>query len=266
MMARTFVAAALTAIFSCGAAFAQADELAAGVGVGAGVGVTFNHKGSTDYGPQPLSYARRDWQRSLADPLSTTSALQLQSDLAPSVTFQAGPVMNQRQPGNHLDTTRAGALGRGDNGTEFGGFAGLLVNDEVMPGSAIGLNLQGIADGSGSNDGMMFELGADYMTPVSESWLFSARLSSSFAADNAMGPVVGSSGPARSGLDRSGADGGFKDVGLGLGLDYNFTESWNLETSLGYSRFIGDANRRSPADEDGNSSQFFGGVVVNYRF
>jgi len=264
MMARTFVAAALTAIFSCGAAFAQADELAAGVGVGAGV--ARDYKGSTDYGPQPLSYARRDWQRSLADPLSTTSALRLQSDLASSVTFQAGPVMNQRQPGNHPDTTRAGAMSRGDGGAEIGGFAGLLVNDEVMPGSAAGLNLQGIADGSGSGDGILFELGADYTTPFAESWQFSARLSSSFAAENAMGPVVGGGGAARIGLDRSDADSGFKDVGLGLGLDYIFTESWNLETSLGYSRFIGDANRRSPADEDGNSNQFFGGVVVNYRF
>jgi len=261
MMARTCVAAALTAIFSCGAAFAQADELAAGVGVGAGVARDL--KGSTDYGSQPLSYARRDWRGSLADPLSATSALGLQSDLAPSVTFQAGPVMNQRQPGNHLDTTRAGAMNQGDGGAEFGGFAGLLVNDDVMAGSAVGLNFQGVAGGSDSGDGMLFELGADYMTPVSESWQFSARLSSSFAADNAMGP---SGGPARSGLDRSDTDGGFKDVGLGLGLDYNFTESWNVETSLGYTRLIGDANRRSSTDEEGNSHQFFGGVVVNYRF
>ena len=48
--------------------------------------------------------------------------------------------------------------------------------------------------------------------------------------------------------------------------DYNFAESWKLETSLGYSRSIGDANRRSLADEEGRSHQLFGGVVVNYRF
>jgi len=258
------VAAALTVIFSCGVAFAQSNELAEGVGVGAGV--SRDYKGSMDYGPQPPSYARRDWRRSLASPLATTSALRLQSDLAPSVMFQAGPVMNERQSGNYLDTTRAGAMSRGDGGAEVGGFAGLLVNTDEMPGTAVGLNLQGVADGSDPGDGMLFELGADYTTPFAESWQFSARLSSSFAAENAMGPVVGSGGPARSSLDTSDADGGFKDVGLGLGLDYNFTESWNLETSLGYTRFIGDANRRSLADDDGNSQQFFGGVVVNYRF
>jgi outer membrane scaffolding protein for murein synthesis (MipA/OmpV family) len=264
MMARTCVATIIAVVFSCGSAFAQTTEVAEGVGVGAGV--ARDYTSSTDYGRQPLSYARRDWRRSLADPLSTTSALGLKSDLAPSLTFQAGPLVSQRQPGLDPDTTGADAMNRGEGGTEFGGFAGLLVNDEVMPGSAVGLNFQGIADGSGSGDGMLFELGADYMTPVSESWQFSARLSSSFAADNAMGPVVGGNGSAKSGFDRSDADGGFKDVGLGLGLDYNFTESFNLETSLGYTRFIGDANRRSLADEDGNSQQFFGGVVVNYRF
>jgi outer membrane scaffolding protein for murein synthesis (MipA/OmpV family) len=137
-----------------------------------------------------------------------------------------------------------------------------------MPGTAVGLNLQGLADGSDSGDGMLFELGADYTTPLAESWQFSARLSSSFAAESTMGPVLGVGGndSARSGFDRSDGDGGFKDVGLGLGLDYNFTESWNLETSLGYARSIGDANRRSLADDEGNSHQLFGGVVVNYRF
>ena len=40
----------------------------------------------------------------------------------------------------------------------FGGFAGLLVNSDVTPGTAVGLNLQGVADGSDSGDGMVFEL------------------------------------------------------------------------------------------------------------
>lgn len=262
MMARTCVAAAVAVFLSCGAAFAQSKDVAVGVGVG----VARDHKGSTDYGPQSLSYARRDWQGSLADPLSATSALRLQSDLAPSLTFHAGPLLSQRQEGRHLDTTRAGAMDRGEGAVGFGGFAGLLLNDNMMPGTSVGLNFQGVADGSDSGDGVLFELGADYTMPVAESWQFSARLSSSFASENAMGPVLGGNGSAKSGFNRSDAEGGFKDVGLGLGLDYNFAESWNLETNLGFARFIGDANRRSLADEDGNSHQFFGGVVVNYRF
>ncbi len=266
MMARSFVAAAFVVILSCGTAFAQSGETAGRVGVGAGVAL--DHKGSADSGPQPLSYARRDWRKSLSEPLSATSALRLRSDLAPSVTFEAGSLSSQRQRGSHLDTTRAGAMNRGDGGAGFGGFAGVQVSNDVLPGAAVGLNLQGVADGADTGDGLRFELGADYTMPVAESWQFSARLSSSFAADNAMGPVVGAGGnnSARSGLDRSGTDGGFKDVGLGLGLDYNFAESWKLETSLGYSRSIGDAKRRSLADEEGSSHQMFGGVVVNYRF
>jgi outer membrane scaffolding protein for murein synthesis (MipA/OmpV family) len=263
-MARSCLAAALVVVLSCGSAFAQSNEIAGGVGVGAGV--ARDHNGPTGYGSEPLSYAARNWRGSLTDPRSARPVLRLRSDLAPSVTFQAGPVLNEFQGGGDPDAIRAGAMSRGDGGTGVGGFAGVLVNDDEMSGTAVGFNLQGMADGSAPGDGMLFEMGADYTTPVAESLQFSARVSSSFAAENAMGPVLGGNGPARSGLDKSDSNGGFKDVGLGLGLDYNFAESWNLETNLGYTRLIGDPKRRSSADDDAGSHQIFGGVVVNYRF
>jgi hypothetical protein len=270
MMARSCLAAALVVVLSCGSAFAQSNESGGG-GVGVGAGVARDHNGPMGYGSEPLSYAARNWRGSLADPRSAHPVLRLRSDLAPSVTFQAGPVLNEFQGGGRpgaigAGAIRAGAMNRGDGGTGVGGFAGVLVNDDEMSGTAVGFNLQGMADGSASGDSMLFEMGADYTTPVAESLQFSARVSSSFAAENAMGPVLGGNGPARSGLDKSDSNGGFKDVGLGLGLDYSFAESWNLETNLGYTRLIGDPKRRSSADDDAGSHQIFGGVVVNYRF
>jgi outer membrane scaffolding protein for murein synthesis (MipA/OmpV family) len=264
MMARSCLAAALVVVLSCGSAFAQSREFADGVGVGAGV--TRDHMDPTGYGPESLSYAARDWQGSHADPRSARPVLRLRSDRAPSITFQAGALLNEQQGGGHPDTVRADAMNRGDGGIGVGGFAGVLLNDDEMSGTAIGLNFQGMAGDSAAGDGMLFELGADYTTPVADSLQFSARVSSSFSAENAMGPVVGGNGLARSGLDKSDTNGGFKDVGLGLGLDYNFAESWNLETNLGYTRLIGDTRRRSLADDDASSHQVFGGVVVNYRF
>ncbi len=181
--------------------------------------------------------------------------LQLRSEQVPGVTFQIGSVSDSRRQINSL-----GAVGGG-------GFAGLVVNDGPMAGTEVGLNLLGSTGGADAGGTMVFELGADYSMPVAESWQFSARLSSSFAAENSLGSTgTGGYGGSRSGLDTSAGDGRFKDVGLGLGLDYNFAESWQLGTSLGYTRQIGDANRRSLNDEEAGSHQFFGGVVVNYRF
>ena len=181
--------------------------------------------------------------------------MQLRSEQVPGVTFQFGSASDSRRQINPLDATGVG------------GFAGLVVNNGPLSGTEVGLNLQGTSGDPDAGGAMVFELGADYSIPVAESWQFSARLSSSFAADNTSGPTgTGGYGGSRSGLDTSAGDGRFKDVGLGVGLDYNFAESWQLETNLGYTRLIGDANRRSLADEDAGSHQFFGGVVVNYRF
>ncbi len=61
-----------------------------------------------------------------------------------------------------------------------------------------------------------------------------------------------------------GDDGGFKDVVLGLGLDYNFAESWKSASAIA-ARSVTPTGG-SLADEEGSSHPLFGGVVVNYRF
>ena len=226
MMAKTCVAAIVAVILPSGFASAQSKN---GVGVGAGVG--------------------------LGNAGESAPVLQMRSEQVPGVTFQIGTVSDSRRQINALDATGGG------------GFAGLVVNGGPLSGTEVGLSVQGTAGGPDAGGAKLFELGADYTMPVAELWQFSARLSSSFAAESALGSTgTGGYGGSRSGLDSSDGDARFKDVGLGLGLDYNFAESWQLETSLGYTRMIGDANRRSLGDDETGAHQFFGGVVVNYRF
>jgi outer membrane protein len=71
---------------------------------------------------------------------------------------------------------------------------------------------------------------------------------------------------ARSGLDRYNADSGIKDVGLDLGLNWIFTQSWSAKGIARYTRLVGDADDDSPVVDEGSEDQFFGAALVVYTF
>ncbi|MGF1641620.1 MAG: MipA/OmpV family protein [Rhodospirillales bacterium] len=226
-----------------GVAAAGSNEV--GIGGGLSLGVS---GGALPHGT-PATSAGSGWRPATGERRTVAPGLELRSDLVPSVTFQAGPL---------ISLPAAGAAARPPL---VGGFAGMVFNDGTLPGATIGVDLQGMQ--RGPDGGTRFEVGAAYAAPVTEAWQFSARLSSGFASDAATGLAGGGS---RGGLDAPDGESGFRDVGLGVGLDYDFADRWRLETSLGYTRLIGDPHRRSVADEEARTHQFFGGVVVNYRF
>jgi hypothetical protein len=51
-----------------------------------------------------------------------------------------------------------------------------------------------------------------------------------------------------------------------LGVGYTVTDKWSIETQAGYARGIGNREKTTPDAENENPHQFFGGVIVNYRF
>jgi outer membrane scaffolding protein for murein synthesis (MipA/OmpV family) len=71
---------------------------------------------------------------------------------------------------------------------------------------------------------------------------------------------------ARSGLNRYNADGGMKDYGIDLGLNWNFASSWDLRGIARINQLVGDADDGSPVVDEGSETQFFGGVLVMFKF
>jgi outer membrane protein len=94
------------------------------------------------------------------------------------------------------------------------------------------------------------------------------ELFSNWASSDYMSEYFGvsASDAARSGLNRYTPDSGFKDVGLGLNVNYRFTDHWSTTLVGTYTRLLGDAADSPIVEDRGNENQFFGGVTVNYRF
>ena len=70
----------------------------------------------------------------------------------------------------------------------------------------------------------------------------------------------------RSGLNQYDADGGMKDVGIDLGVNWGFAHNWDLRGLLQIKQLVGDADDDSPVVDEGSESQLFTGVLVVYNF
>ena len=108
---------------------------------------------------------------------------------------------------------------------------------------------------------MKLQPGLDYRTSLSPSWQLSSRLYSTYALEAPVGITGG-----RAGLSRTRRRGsGFRDIGLSFGLGYAPSDSWTVQTQAAYARQLRALDSDSLEGEP-TTYQFFGGVIVNYKF
>jgi hypothetical protein len=144
--------------------------------------------------------------------------------------------------------------GRGD----WGGFAGYrFQNSKDDPRTGYGINLQIGTARDTATDAWRLQPGVDYTAALSPSWLVSSRLFSTYGLDTA---------PATSRGSFDGGEGGFRDVGLGFGLGYAPSESWTVQGQAGYSLQLRSQSGTPAGDANDEADEFFGGVIINYRF
>jgi len=70
----------------------------------------------------------------------------------------------------------------------------------------------------------------------------------------------------RSRLKRYKAESGIKDVGVDLMLRYSMNENWSIRGIAAYLVLLEDAKDSPIVDDEGESGQFKGSVVVIYNF
>ena len=268
------IAALLAMLLLMAAPAAVAQEGGASGGVkwtlGAGAVLAPDYEGSDDYEPYPSLRLRAAWGDGYFVDLggSTLRALQLRGNFIPGGRFQAGPLLNFRQERDDVDDDEVDDLDDVDNAFELGGFLGYVHRFQGARGMALGANFQFAADVSDAHNGWLFQPGIDFALPLGESFTLSARGFSTYATEKYMSTYFGidNKNAAFSGLDRFDADAGFKDVGLGLGLNYRISDSWGLNLQGGYTRLIGDAEDSPVTDDEGTANQFFGGVGFTFSF
>lgn len=236
--------------------------------LGALVGFSPQYEGSDDYEPAfgPLASVR--WANGYGISLgpSTMRTYQIRADLLPSRNWHLGPLL-QRRPGRKgVDDNRVDNLENIDAAWEAGAHFGYRLGiDPNNVASTLGINIQAAADVSDTSNGWLVQPGLEYTTKVARLF-FNARLFSTYASENYMQEYfgIGRSNVRDSGLDFYNADAGFKDVGLRIAADYQFSESWSVGSGLQYIRLIGDA-ADSPVTDQGSKDQWFGGVSLSYR-
>jgi outer membrane scaffolding protein for murein synthesis (MipA/OmpV family) len=55
-------------------------------------------------------------------------------------------------------------------------------------------------------------------------------------------------------------------VGLDLGVNFIINQNWSTKGIASYTQLVGDADDDSPVVDEGDEGQFFGAVLVVYKF
>lgn len=173
--------------------------------------------------------------------------------------FNLGPAV--RFQGKREEDDAGAAIGDVGFTVEVGGFV------EVSPADNFRLRAE-LRQGLGGHDGLVGDVGADFVLRDEDSYIFSigprARWADSdyHAAYFGVTPAVA----AATGLPAFDPDGGFYAVGAVAGLTYKLGRNWGLQGYLGYDRLIGDAADSPIVRLLGSRDQFSGGAGLFFEF
>jgi len=234
---------------------------AADYSIGGGVGIAPDYEGSDDYVAVPIPFGQAKFSNGMYVQLQ---GLTVRSNLIPSSWVQwlrAGPMYNYRSSRSDVDNNQVDDMKNVSDAHELGGLVGFEYNKWFA-------FLEYLADTGDAHDGSLTTLKGGYNWVISDAWVFTTGGHVTYASDDYMSTYFGVSSrdSARSGLDEYDADSSFKDIGLDLGVNWAFLDNWNLRGIASISQLVGDADDDSPVTDEGSETQFFGGVLVVFKF
>jgi outer membrane scaffolding protein for murein synthesis (MipA/OmpV family) len=231
---------------------------AANYAIGGGIGVAPDYEGSSDYTIVPLPAASARFSNGMYIQLL---GLNLRANVIPSDIWRLGPVYNYRAERDNVENNQVDRMQAVSDANELGIFGGFEWNNWFV-------FLDILEDVGNAYDGWNATLKGGYNWVIDDAWMLSMGGHATYANDDYMQTYFGVSSrdAARSGLDRYNADGGMKDYGIDLGLNWNFASSWALRGIARVSQLVGDASNDSPVVDEGSETQFFGGVMVMFKF
>ncbi len=259
---RSGLPAAALAAFATAVTFASARAVDVTVGLGAAYAP--DYEGSEDYQALPL------WNLRLGDLYGEETFVQiigttLNSNLLPNEHWRLGVAGLYRSDYDDVDNNRVEDIKSTDEALLLGPTLGYDFVAGVARDFAVEVDaLYDVANGNGG----VVTPRLRGKTELAPGLVGEARLSATWASGDYIGNFfsINSADAARSGLDRYDADEGIKDVTIGGGLTYRFTERWSLTGIAAYSRLLGDAADSPIVDDEGDENQFAAGALINYRF
>jgi len=232
--------------------------------LGAGVGVAPDYEGSEDYQAVPLLAARVQKDHYFARLQGT----KLQVNVIPSATIRFGPQLNYRFERDDVDDDKVDNLRDVDEAWEVGLFGGVRFRNVAGKRITLGADASASRDVAAGHNGWLVDLRGLVRFPIAEGWRMGLGAGGTWASSNYMDEYfsVDADNANRSGLREFSADSGVKDVGVDANVDWGITENWGLSFRGAYSRLLGDAEDSPIVDDRGSANQFFGGVLVGYKW
>ena len=223
---------------------------AADFSIGGGLGIMPDYEGSEDYEMVPVPTGSAKFDNGMYIKLL---GLNLRANLIPSDFWRLGPVYNYRSSRSDVDNV--------SDANELGVFGGIEYKQWYV-------FLEWMADIGDAHDGSYGTLKGGYNWIINEAWVMTIGAFGTYASDDYMSSYFGvnAADSARSGLDEYEADSGMKDVGLDLGVNWRFAQSWDLRGLLQVKQLVGDADDDSPVVDEGSETQAFTAVLVVWNF
>jgi MipA family protein len=211
-------------------------------------------EGSDDYQVAPLLSFRLERENRWLE----LQGLALRANIVTSSQFEAGPLLNYR-PGRDDDVEDAFVAGLPeiDGATELGLFIAYK-----MPVGQGGLRVSAelLQDVSGTHDGWLGTVSAGYGGSIGNGWTLGSSVSATLISDDYADTYFSTDGPG--GFS---AEGGLKDIGLNLSVDYALNNRSSVIGVVSYRRLLGDA-ADSPITQSGSVDQFAVGLGFNRKF
>jgi len=233
--------------------------------IGAGVAVTPDYEGGEDYKASPVLLGQYNLSggRYIALLRGSDAARsgRLTLNLISHSNWEIGPTLGVRFARDNVSNRRVDNMDDIDWATEAGGFVSYQSGSLF---ASLGLSF----DISDTYGGYIGNLSAGFKQEITSRLGIVYSTSMSYADDDYMDEYFGVDGDdaIRSGLPSYQADGGIKDFGLGLSVDYRFTPVWGIIGSFNAYRLSGDAKDSPIVDSEGNRNQLKAGLVLTYSF
>ena len=188
---------------------------------------------------------------------------ELRIDVVPGAAWSAGPLANfARGRDDDVDSDRVAALPEIDAALELGAYVGFERGvDAAGRGSVSGsLSLRGTV--SDDVDGAIARASLGYAYALTPRLRLSVDASANAADGDWMSSWFGVDAQASvdSALRPFDAGGGARDVGLGASATYSFSPRFGAYAGASWSRLVWDARDSPVTRDEGDASQWFGGV------
>lgn len=273
--------AAAAALMTAAPAFAQSAERGPPPGnddtltIGAGVAYVPSYEGSDDYVLIPAAAVRGK----VAGHNFYSRGTQFYFDAIPeapgdNLDISLGPVAAVRlNRTRRIKDIQVRALGKLDTAFEVGAFAGIAKTGVITSDyDTLSFRIAYLRDVTDTHDSYVLTPTIEYGTPLSPTAYVGLSLSAERVGDGYARTYfdVTPVGSAASGLPVHSADGGWKNVSVGLlgtvSLSGDLRKGWALFAAGNYSKLLGDFKRSPIVAVAGSSNQWVGAVGIGYTF